>query len=293
MMWVYTVTESDELQARRINSMKEIQSISKGAGWLWIDFMDPDDRESGIIAELLKEIKVVKDIKEKRLFSQAERVKEFMLLSIPHVVFKERLKRFPVYVLIKTGTLITIRSKHSSRLVRNSMKTFEDCVGKVCEEPINSSFILSRFFHEISNENLDAVMALRESIDKIEQKALANPGDRRISHSVFAVKREASSLERIFWSQRELILSMREGVVPMIETSEEIKTSLVHPINNISRELTLLESHNNALDSILRLQDLGMIHRVERNLIYLTLIALFVSVLLILLEVDILSFMLR
>ncbi|MCK4634187.1 hypothetical protein KAT42_05075, partial [Candidatus Bathyarchaeota archaeon] len=58
---------------------------------------------------------------------------------------------------------------------------------------------------------------------------------------------------------------------------------------NISRELSLVDSHNNALESILSLQDLGLIHRVERNLIYLTLMALIVSVILILLEIDILS----
>lgn len=85
------------------------------------------------------------------------------------------------------------------------------------------------------------------------------------------------------------MLSVSEGMVPMIETSEEIRATLSHPINNISREISLLDSHNNALDSILSLQDLGMIHRVERNLIYLTIMALIVSVLLILLEIDIIS----
>lgn len=85
----------------------------------------------------------------------------------------------------------------------------------------------------------------------------------------------------------------KEGVVPMIQTSQEVRETLNHPINNISRELSLLDSHNNALDSILSLQDLGLIHRVERNLIYLTILALVVSVLLILLEIDIIGLLTR
>ena len=89
------------------------------------------------------------------------------------------------------------------------------------------------------------------------------------------------------------MLNVREGIVPMIQTSEEIREALSHPITNISRELSLLDSHNGALDSILSLQDLGMIHRVERNLINLTIIALIVSVLLILLEIDIISLLSR
>ena len=85
------------------------------------------------------------------------------------------------------------------------------------------------------------------------------------------------------------MLSIREGVVLEIETTEEIEETLNHAISNISRELALIDSHNNALESILSLQNLGMIHRVERNLISLTLMALIVSVILILLEIDILS----
>ncbi len=190
---------------------------------------------------------------------------------------------------MKERVFITVRNGFSSRSIKNALRTFEDCVGKVCEKDKSSTFILGRLFHEISNENLDVVMALRESIDKVEENALDNPADKRISHSVFATKREISALERVLWAQRELMHNLREGVVPMIEVSEEVRASLNHPINNVSRELSLLDSHNNALDSILSLQDLGMIHRVERNLIRLTIIALIVSIILILLEIDIIS----
>jgi len=255
VIWVYTVTESNELQARDASSLQELQSLSREVDWLWIDCMDLGDKE----------------------------------FSVPHVVFLDELKTFPIYVFMKEGMFLTVRNKHSSKPVKNAFKTFEDCVGKVCEGSINSSFILSRLFYEISNENLDVVMALRENIDKIEERALASPGDKRISRSVFVIKREISALERILWSQRELMLSIREGVVLMVKPSEEIRATLSHAVNNISRELSLLDSDNNALDSVLSLQDLGMIHKVERNLIYLTLIALVVSVLLILLEIDIIN----
>jgi len=289
MIWVYTVTESNELHARDASSLKELQNLNKEADWLWIDFMDPSDKEFEVIAGLLEKTEIVSDIKGQKIFSRPERVNDCILFSLPHTVFKDALNTFPIYVIIKNKTLLTVRNGYSSKAMKNALKTFEDCVGKICEGSVNSSFILSRLFHEISNENLDVVMALRERIDKIEEQALANPADKKISRSVFATKRELSALERILWSQRELMLSVSEGMVPMIETSEEIRATLSHPINNISREISLLDSHNNALDSILSLQDLGMIHRVERNLIYLTIMALIVSVLLILLEIDIIS----
>jgi len=293
VIWVYTVTESNELQARDASSLQELQSLSREVDWLWIDCMDLGDKEFEVIGGLLEETKVINDIKEQKIFSRPERVNNYLLFSVPHVVFLDELKTFPIYVFMKEGMFLTVRNKHSSKPVKNAFKTFEDCVGKVCEGSINSSFILSRLFYEISNENLDVVMALRENIDKIEERALASPGDKRISRSVFVIKREISALERILWSQRELMLSIREGVVLMVKPSEEIRATLSHAVNNISRELSLLDSDNNALDSVLSLQDLGMIHKVERNLIYLTLIALVVSVLLILLEIDIINLLSR
>ncbi len=293
MLWVYTVTESNELQARDAGSLKELEALSKEVDWLWMDFMEPDDKELEIIAGLLGAVEIISEIKEKKVFSRPERVNEHLFFSVPHAAFQDRLKISPIYIFLGKKKLLTVRDKDSSKSIKNARKTFEDCIGKVCDGPINSSFVLTRLFHEISNENLDVVMALRERIDGIEEKALANPADKRISRSVFATKREISALERMLWAQRELMLSISEGIVPMIMTSEEIKTTLSHPINNISRELSLLDSHNNALDSILSLQDLGMIHRVERNIIYLTIMALIVSVLLILLEIDIISLLSR
>jgi len=83
------------------------------------------------------------------------------------------------------------------------------------------------------------------------------------------------------------MLNIREGVVPTVEFSEMDRQTLGYAINNISRELSLINSYNDTLDSILRLQDLGMIHGVERILIYLTLVTLLANVVVILLELGI------
>jgi len=131
-------------------------------------------------------------------------------------------------------------------------------------------------------------MTLRARTDEIEEKALANPGDKQINKTVFALKREISTLERILWTQRELMLSIEESVIPVIQSSKLDEQTLSHAVSNISRELSLISSNDNALDSILRLQDLGMIHRVERILIYLTLLTLIANIIMILIEVGVL-----
>ena len=88
------------------------------------------------------------------------------------------------------------------------------------------------------------------------------------------------------------MLSIEEGVVPVVQSSELDEQTLSHAVSNISRELSLISSNDDALDSILRLQDLGIIHRVERILIYLTLVILIMEIIAILLDVGILEMLL-
>lgn len=286
---MYTITGVNEILAREAVSLEEVETLRREADLAWMDFVEPDNKELEVFADLVKEHKILEDFTVQKVFQQPERVDDYVLFSIPYAMFEERLEKHLIYLFVKEKTLLTLRSKDSSKPVKRAMKTFEDCIGRVCDGNTSSSFIVGRLFHEVTNANLDVVMALRERIDKLEQKALANPADRSISRSVFQMKREISILERILWSQRELMLSIREGLVLEIETTDEIQETLNHAISSISRELSLIDSHNNALESILSLQDLGLIHRVERNLIYLTLMALIVSVILILLEIDIIS----
>lgn len=286
MIWIYTLTKSNRLQGRDAHSLDELQKLSEKAGWLWIDCLEPNDEELEIIAEVLKETKVINAIKNRQVFSRYERINDYLLLSIPLVTFKDKLETSPIYVFAKEKRFITVRDKASSKSIDNTLKTFQDCIARVkCS--VFSPFIVSRLFHEVTNENLDGIMALRERIDRIEERALGKPGDKRISKVVFSLKREISALERILWVQRGMMLDIREGVVPAVESSEMDRQTLSYAINDISRELSLIDSYGNALDSILRLQDLGMIHRVERILIYLTLVTLLMNVIMILLEVDI------
>ncbi len=289
-MWTYIVTEKNELHAQDVDSLEELEKVIGETSWVWIDTMQPDEKEFGIIKGFIKEPRILEQIKENKSVSRPEKVNGFTFFSVSQAMYNGKLQVSPVYVFTKAnGVFITIRSWSSSQAFKNALKTFEDCVGKVCEGDINSLFLLSRLFHELTNENLDTLMDIRELIDSLEQEALENPGNKKISSSVFAIKRMISTLERVLWSQREQMLNIREGVVLMIKATEEVETTLNFAINNISRELSLLTSENYALDSILSLQDLGMIHRVEKRLILLSFLALVVSILLILLEIDIIS----
>ncbi|MGD8544652.1 MAG: CorA family divalent cation transporter [Candidatus Bathyarchaeota archaeon] len=287
MIWTYAITEANTLEARDAHSLGELQTLDKKVCWLWIDCMEPNNEELEIIAGLVGETDVTRTIRNHQSSLRWRKINDYVLLFVPQVTFKRTIKTHLLYIFAKADILITVRSQQSSKSIDNALKTFEDCTSRVCERGIASSFVVNRLLNEVSDENLDVVMALRERSEELEEMALLNPKDKQIGREVFSLKREISTLERILWNQRELMLSIEEGVVPIIQSSELDDQTLSHAVSNVSRELSLISSNDDALDSILTLQDLGMIHRVEKILISLTLVTLIVNILMILVEVNI------
>lgn len=125
-------------------------------------------------------------------------------------------------------------------------------------------------------------MALRERIEMVEKEAITKPSKKAIIQNVFGLKREIAMLYRLLWSEERMMSSLKDGLIPNIELCQETVLSLEDAIDNISRELEFLNSYDSALDTVLTIQDLGMIHGVERTLIYLTIVIVIANVILIL-----------
>jgi Mg2+ and Co2+ transporter CorA len=266
-----------------------VEKLAKEVNWLWVDCLEPNDEELQIIAELLHESKVIDMIKTQQILTQYERINDHVLIPALLVDFKEKLETYPLYIFANEKMFITVRNKNASRLINNTLRTLQDCVMKVkCDT--SSSFVVSRLFHEIASENLNTIMTLRSSIAEIEEKVLEKPADEKIDKAVFKLKREITSLERVLWVQRETMLAIQEGVVPTIQVTDIDKQTLKHTISNVSREHSLLSAHNDALNSILSVRGLGMIHRVETILIYLTTLTLLTDVVMVLFELGIFHF---
>ena len=291
MIWAYTFTEQNKLEARDIHSLGELENLKGTTDWFWIDCLEPNEEELKIITEWLKTDDIKSMVDDRHIFSRYENINDYVMISLPFVCFNNNIEVHPIHFFASEKTFVTMRSKDSSKLISNALKTYQDCRARL-ECPAFSPFIVSRLFYEATNENLDVAMKLREHIDSIEEKALSKPSDKRISKSVFSIKREISSLERILWAQREKMLNIKEGVIPVIETSGMGLHTLNYAINNVSRELSMINSYDSALDSVLNLQDLGMIHRVERGLIYLTFVTLLVNIIMILVELGIIDILL-
>jgi hypothetical protein len=79
---------------------------------------------------------------------------------------------------------------------------------------------------------------------------------------------------------------MNLGVIPHLKLAPEARPHVADAMDDVTRELEFVDSFNNSLDSLLHLQDLGSIHRVERNLVILTAVLIIMTVALIILEIT-------
>lgn len=223
------------------------------------------------------------NVKKEKVHPSCERYRDYALISIPFVEFGNALQLHPISVIVKEKVIITSRDESSTKLIGNVVETLE---GYTIENGVvELSFIVGRLLREVADENSKAMMSLKEQIDKIEEKALEKPGEKSIARSVFRLKREVFALHRLLWVERELMADVRERVVPHIKIDEEAELIIHDAIDDIDRELEFVDSYSRTLDSILRLQDLGLIHRVERTLIFLTSIILILNVIIIILAI--------
>jgi Mg2+ and Co2+ transporter CorA len=266
--------KTNELRARGADSLNELKKLGEEANWLWIDCMNPDDQELKVISGLLNEAEILNAIRKRQIFSHHKKVNGYVLLSIPFIMLEDTLETYPLYVFAKKKFLITVRSEHSFESINNTLDTFRDCLSKVCQYDNASSFIVSRLFHEMTAQNSKSMVAFRELIDRMEEEALEKPRSKGVTRSVFKLKKVLSNIHRLLWGEKELMSNMKEGVIPQVELTEEAKMIVDDAIDDVNRELEFMDSYYASLDSILTLQNLSLIHRLERLLLVLAVITL-------------------
>jgi len=283
MIRVYTVA-AKKLQSGEVVSSEALYDLGSKVDWLWVDCVNLDNKETTIISDFFGiEANILNDIKKGKTYPSCERYRDYSLISIPFVEFGKTLQVHPISVIMKEKKLITSRNEYSTKLVGKVVETLGSYIIENGEA--HPSFVISRLFREIAEENSNAMMSLKEQIDKVEEKALEKPKDRSVTRSVLGLKREVFTLHRLLWIEKELMSDVKEGVIPYVKLDEEARLILGDAIDDVDRELEFVDSYSSALDSILRLQDLGLIHRVERTLIYLTATILLLTIVSIILSI--------
>jgi len=281
-MWIYCV-KGKKLHTCDIHSLEELKKLGEKFDWLWVDCLEPSPEEFNIILHFTNiEPKFLEDVKSGKIFSHHRKFDSYTLISISFAAMQKELKTYPIYIIAGQKTLFTIRTEESSIPIEYAIQALKDSLPE--DENLKPSFVLCEVLRETTNRNLDVVMALREIIEKLEEKAMAKPS-KTVMNEVFTLKKQIAKFYRLLWDEQQILGSLKNGIIPNIKLCEKSVLSLEDTLNNVSRELEILTSYDSALDGVLRLQDLSMIHRVEKTLIYLTVITVIMNLILILLSI--------
>ena len=288
MIKVYGV-KANNVESTEITSLKELDALAKKSDWLWVNCLEPSPKEYELIARMLNaESDVMEEIKSGKPILTYKRFNDCILLSISVATVKEELAAYQIYIAVKGKVLLTLSSKDFASAVEKAILKVNDCISTaecVSElDDIDPSFAICEVFREVINRNLEAIMSLRESVEKIEEEAFEKPTKKAVTKKVFAIKKQIAEFHRLLWSEREMITSLRDGLIPNIKLCKKSMLSLDDAVSSISQELAFIDSVDKALDGVLRLQDLGMIHRVESIIVKLTVAVVIMNILLIILE---------
>ncbi|MEX2737587.1 MAG: CorA family divalent cation transporter, partial [Candidatus Wukongarchaeota archaeon] len=283
MIRVYTV-KNKELFETDVRSKEEMDNISAKVKRAWVDCSDPDAKEVKIVSDLLEvEEKTLNGIKNGNIRQHYAKCFDEMCpyytwISTPVVEFKNTLKLHPMSIILKERFLVTLRNKHSERLIESTLRTFNS----LPPEQRKPTVILCKLIHEIIDENSGAMVAIRDLIDNLEAEAMEEKKKKAVTKSIFKLKRSLSTLHRLLWAEKEMLSDLDLGVIPNLRLVREAKLIVEDASDDITRELEFIDSFNRSLDSILRLQDLGAIHRVETNLVNLTVALVILTIVLVL-----------
>jgi Mg2+ and Co2+ transporter CorA len=289
---MYTVQEKDFV-ATDVTSLTQVMDVARKQ-WVWVDIYDPNRKESEIILELLGNEPEFADQIEKRVINPLsihkgcvlcdyEKVQDCVCLTIPSIALEEQFRSYPIVLVKKKKMFITWGEEDGahSKLIKLTIRRLRELVEEG-EKP-NSALAIGMLLREIAINNSDVLLSVRERIDQMEEQALEN-GGKQLVHSVFSLKKIISTLYRVMINEKDFMLDVDKSVIPRIKLDEKSKSIVDEAIEIIDRELDFMDSYTRTLDSILTLQDLASIHKVESSINYLTIVLVIGTAILILLE---------
>lgn len=293
MIWMY-IAKGNEFTAADVTSIKQLMDVAKDQ-WVWVDIYNPDNKESKIILELLGNEPEFAEKVEKRVTSPLsihkgcvlcdyEKVQDCICLTIPSISLEEQFLSYPIVLVKKKKVFITWGEEDGahSKLIKLTIRRLRELVEEG-EKP-NSALAISMLLREIAINNSELILAVRERIDQMEEQALEN-GGKQLVQSVFLLKKIISSIYRVMINEKEFMLDVDTKIIPRIKLDEKAKSIVDEAIEIIDRELDFIDSHTRTLDSILTLQDLASIHKVESSINYLTIVLVIGTAILVILEI--------
>jgi Mg2+ and Co2+ transporter CorA len=233
------------------------------------------------------ENKVLETIKKNKTFPRFTVQNNYVFICISIANFQGGFQSHPLYIAVRDKILLTVRTSNSSRPVEYVLESFEKAPSKM--SGADSTLVLCKILFETASSNLDVLLTLREGIEDLEEKAIAEASPKRTVKSVFVLKKQLANFYHLLAHEQQTLKELKDGIIPDVNITQPSATLLSDALKSISEELEFLDYYDSALDGILRLQDLGMIHKVETRLIQLTVVIIIMNVIILAIDLGLID----
>ena len=285
-MKVYAIKKNDFFEDQ-LDSIDNLKIIEDEADFIWIDAVNLNSIELEFVSQLLgKDLKTSELIQNGLPLTRSRNINNLTIMSFSVVSWTEKIQAYPVYIFVGKKTLWTFRTTESSEPADYVLQNLRSTSRMT---PIK---LLNELLLEIANSNLEVLVKLREIIESLEEKAIDEPSNKQIMKKVFDLKRQLAHFYRLVSSEEQLIMELKDGFIPRIRVGKSELAVLNDSLSSLSQELEFLNYYDSSLDGILRLQELGSIHKLDVRVINLTIIIAVLTILILLIDIGLLDLLL-
>ncbi len=221
---------------------------------LWIDMLDPDDRESYILTHdfhfhplAIEDVIEEEDAISERPTSKIDDYKKYLYVEfsfVDHITLEDGIVLQEVSIFLTKNVVVTVRDEDHKifRYIFNRAKKDERMLSRGAE------FL----FHGLLDVMVDNYSNILEyfdrEVDEIEEDVLEEP-DRETVKKIFTLRRDIYDLKRIVLPQKEMLGQISRNQFPQI--SERASLYFRDIYDHTKRIIELSESHRDVLISAL------------------------------------------
>jgi magnesium transporter len=221
---------------------------------LWVDMVDPDDRESFIlthdfhfhplaIEDVIEEEDAITELTRSKIDDYRNYIyAEFAIAD--RIDPDEGLQLLEIYIFLTRNTVVTVHDEHH--------RIFNYLYNKAMRDERLMSRGAEFLFHSLLDVMVDNYNSILEyferEVDAIEKNVLEKPDEETIK-KIFTLRRDIYDLKRVALPQKEMLSQISRRQFPQI--SDRAALYFRDVLDHLTRVIELSESHRDMLISAL------------------------------------------
>jgi len=233
--------------------LEEYLSAISTAEIAWIDCSTKDDiREIEQIAQIAGFSKIPIPKLTTGFYSAYEDYDTELGIMLPSATVKvEKMKVYPLFVLIRNNFILTVHAVEINRLLRFSRYAppfFKRISAETLPDKI--TLMLERIIDENNDRNFEYLREIEMHGDAISKSLIEeNLAKRKIAHDIYLMKHVLIDYLNVLWSTKDVVDSLRYGDADLITNNEKLLGRIGILSDNIDRHIELSEQMSNVLSS--------------------------------------------